>query len=39
MPLPERTRVSGLASALLGVAGLSLAAYRPLLCGGPTYYY
>jgi len=39
MPLPERTRVSGLASALLGVAGLSLAAYRPLLCGGPTYYF
>ena len=26
------------ASALLGVAGLSLAAHRPLLCGGPTHY-
>jgi hypothetical protein len=23
---------------LLGVAGLSLATHRPLLCGGPTYY-
>ena len=30
---------SGRASALLGVAGLSLATHRPLLCGGPTYYY
>ena len=31
------TRVSRRASALLGVAGLSLATHRPLLCGGPTY--
>ena len=34
---PGSTRVSGRASALLGVAGLSLATHRPLLCGGPTY--
>ena len=32
---PGSTRVSGRASALLGVAGLSLATHRPLLCGGP----
>ena len=37
--LPGSTRVSGRASALLGVAGPSLATHRPLLCGGPTYYY
>ena len=36
--LPGSTRVSGRASALLGVAGPSLATHRPLLCGGPTYY-
>ena len=35
---PGSTRVSGRASALLGVAGLSLATHRPLLCGDPTYY-
>jgi len=35
---PGSTRVSGRASALLGVAGLSLATHRLLLCGGPTYY-
>jgi hypothetical protein len=33
------TWVSGRASALLGVAGLSLATHRPLLCGATTYYY
>ena len=36
--LPGSTRVSGRVSALLGVAGPSLATHRPLLCGGPTYY-
>ena len=36
---PGSTRVSGRASALLGVAGPSLATHRPLLCGGPTYYH
>ena len=35
---PGSTRVSGRASALLGVAGPSLATHRPLLRGGPTYY-
>jgi len=33
----DGTRVSGRASALLGVAGHSLALHRLLLCGGPTY--
>ena len=35
---PGEHSVSRRASTLLGVAGLSLANHRPLLCGGPAYY-